>query len=184
VPSVDYRAGQQPGQAASDGRRGVGPLERADRNMVEMLQELRVAQTGIQILFAFLLSIAFQQRFSRLSAIQRDIYLATLVCAALAAAFFIAPVAVHRIMFRLNLKDEIVRYTGKMAVLGLVFLVLAMVGSVLLIVDVVAGAVPAVLIAMGLAVVFAVAWVVLPATLRRRLRDQGATADQSTVISP
>lgn len=152
-------------------RRQEDEAHRLDRNFSELLQELRVAQTGIQILFAFLLAIAFQQRFTRLTTFQRDVYLATLLCAALAAVFFIAPVALHRIVFRLHLKDEIVRYTGRMAVIGLVFLALAMLGSVLLIVDVVSGPVPATVVSIGLALVFGVVWLALPLTLRDRWRD-------------
>ena len=74
--------------------------ERLDRNFLELLQELRVAQTGVQILFAFLLSLAFTQRFGVLTRIQRDIYIVALLAAAVAAALFIAPVAWHRVLFR------------------------------------------------------------------------------------
>lgn len=139
---------------------------RLDRNFSELLQELRVAQTGVQILFAFLLSIAFQERFAKLSTYQRDIYLATLVCAALTAVFFIAPVAVHRVMFRLHLKDEIVRYTGRMAAIGLVLLAMSMLGAVLLIVDVVSGPVPATIVTVALGIVFGTVWLALPLALR------------------
>ena len=141
--------------------------QRLDRNYAELLQELRVAQTGVQILFAFLLTIAFQQRFSSLSSTQRGVYVATLVCAAVAAALFIAPVAMHRAVFGRQLKDELVKVTGRMAAAGLVFLALAMIGSVLLIVDFVVGAVAALLITAALAGLFAWLWYLLPVRLRR-----------------
>lgn len=146
--------------------RDESDAHRLDRNYSELLQELRVAQTGVQILFAFLLSIAFQQRFGTLSAAQRGLYIGTLVCAAIAAALFIAPVALHRVFFRRRLKDELVKLTGRTAATGLVFLALAMVGSVLLIVDFVSGPVAAWIIAAGLAILFAVLWYLLPTRLR------------------
>ncbi len=143
--------------------------QRLDRNYGEQLQELRVAQTGVQILFAFLLTIAFQQRFAALSSVQRGLYVGTLVCATVAAALFIAPVAMHRLFFRRRLKDELVTFTGRMAALGLVFLALTMLGSVLLIVDLVSGAVAAWIVTALLACLFAVVWYLLP----YRLRAQG-----------
>jgi Family of unknown function (DUF6328) len=136
--------------------------QRLDRNYGEQLQELRVAQTGVQILFAFLLTIAFQQRFAALSSAQRGLYVATLVSATVSAALFIAPVAVHRVFFRRRLKDELVTFTGRMAGLGLVFLALTMLGAVLLIVDFVSGALTAWIVVAGLACVFAVLWFLLP----------------------
>jgi hypothetical protein len=76
--------------------RNETPLERADRNFVELLQELRVTQTGVQILFAFLLSLAFTSRFPELDTVQRTVYVTTLLCAVLAATLFTAPAALHR----------------------------------------------------------------------------------------
>lgn len=142
--------------------------ERLDRNYGELLQELRVAQTGVQILFAFLLTIAFQQRFPTLSSAQRALYVTTLVLAAVSAVLFIAPVSIHRIFFRQHLKDELVSFTSRTAAAGLVFLALAMLGSVLLIVDVVSGALAAWLVTAGLAVLFATLWYLVPIRLRSR----------------
>src|SRR6185437_5639709 len=99
--------------------RNESAAHRLDRNFSELLQELRVAQTGVQILFAFLLSIAFQQRFTSLQNYQRVFYLVTLMAAALAAVLLIAPVAVHRMLFRQHLKDEVVALTSRLAVAGL-----------------------------------------------------------------
>jgi hypothetical protein len=147
--------------------------QRLDRNYAELLQELRVAQTGVQILFAFLLTIAFQQRFPTLGSAQRALYVTTLVLAAVSAVLFIAPVAIHRVFFRQHLKDELVTFTGRTAAAGLVFLALAMLGSVLLIVDVVSGAVAAWLVTAGLAVLFATIWYLVPV----RWRDRGRSGD-------
>jgi hypothetical protein len=142
--------------------------ERLDRNFSELLQELRVAQTGVQILFAFLLAIAFQQRFHVLTADQRNLYLATLASAGCAALLLIAPVAVHRVLFRRNLKDEIVAVASRLAAAGLFFLALSVVLAVLLVVDVVAGLVPAIVLASVMAVLVLALWVALPLHVRAR----------------
>lgn len=145
---------------------------RLDRNYSEQLQELRVAQAGVQILFAFLLGIAFQQRFASISDFQRDVYVGTLLCAAISTVLFIAPVAVHRVMFRRHLKDELVEFTGGMAVGGLVFLALAMLGALLLIVDLVVGPVAAVSLTGAMALLFGYFWYLLPMRWRGRTRER------------
>jgi Family of unknown function (DUF6328) len=155
--------------------------QRLDRNYAELLQELRVAQTGVQILFAFLLTIAFQQRFTMLSSVLRGLYVGTLLCSAIAAALFIAPVAVHRVVFRRHLKQELVGWTGRLAAFGLVFLALAVLGSVLLIVDVVSGPVAAWILTALLACVFAWLWYLLPyrwLTEHARLPDEADDSDR------
>jgi uncharacterized protein DUF6328 len=142
--------------------------QRLDRNYSEQLQELRVAQAGVQILFAFLLTIAFQQRFSSISNFLKVVYIITLTCASLSAALFIAPVAVHRVMFGRHLKDELVEFTGRLAVAGLVFLALTVLGALLLIVDFVVGPITAGIIAGIMALVFGYLWYVLPVKWRNR----------------
>jgi hypothetical protein len=150
--------------------------ERQDRNYSELLQELRVAQTGVQILFAFLLTIPFQQRFGMLSSVLRGLYVATLLCAAIAAALFIAPVAVHRVVFRRHLKHELVNWTARLAAAGLVFLALTVLGAVLLVVDVVSGPVAAWILTVALACLFAWLWYLLPS---RWLAGHGALPDDA-----
>src|SRR3989440_12619176 len=93
--------------AKPDGRDET-PTERADRNFTELLQELRVAQTGVQILFAFLLTLPFTQRFNVVTTELKWVYLATIVCAALSMACLIAPVSQHRIVFARGLKPRLV----------------------------------------------------------------------------
>ena len=93
--------------------------QRADRNLGELLQELRVAGLGVQVLFGFLLSLPFTARFARLSAAQRDLYLATLTLAAVATALLVGPVAYHRLVFRQGQKDRLVRAASVMAIGGL-----------------------------------------------------------------
>ncbi len=111
-----------------------------------------MAQTGVQILFAFLLTIPFQSAFAALSEFQNDIYLATLLSAAVAVVLLIAPVATHRLLFRRRQKDELVRVTARLAGGGLTFLAIAILGAVLLIVDLVSGGVAATIVTAALAV--------------------------------
>jgi len=109
--------------------------QRWDRNFADLLQELRVAQTGIQILFAFLLTLPFSNGFPRTTAFQKDVYIVSLLSAAFATAMIIAPVAFHRALFRQGRKPELVRYAHRMATGGLAFLLVSMVSAVLLITD-------------------------------------------------
>jgi hypothetical protein len=152
--------------------RNESDAARIDRNYNEQLQELRVAQAGVQILFAFLLGIAFQQRFASITDFQRVLYISTLICTAVSTALFIAPVAVHRVMFRRHLKDELVDFTGRVAVAGLVFLALAILGALLLIVDLVAGPIAAGITTGAMALLFSYLWCVLPMRWRGRTQEK------------
>ena len=152
--------------------------ERADRNFADLLQELRVAQTGVQILFAFLLTIPLQARFTILDDWQKDVFVAALLCAALATACIIAPVAYHRVLFRRRMKDHIVVAAARLAVGGLVFLGLAVVASVHLVLDLVLGRSTAVVTAAVLAGVLLTLWLVLPySQLVQRRREDAAAGD-------
>ncbi|SHF74843.1 hypothetical protein SAMN05443575_0803 [Jatrophihabitans endophyticus] len=148
--------------------RDESAAHRFDRNYAELLQELRVAQTGVQILFAFLLGIAFQQRFTTLSDAERTRYVVTLASAAFAAVLLIAPVAAHRVLFARHRKDELVMITGRLAVAGLAFLGIAIVCAVLLITTVVVGIGWGIGITGALGLVTVVTWVVMPAAVVRR----------------
>jgi Family of unknown function (DUF6328) len=160
-----HEADGKPGDAAPDGRDET-PAERADRNFGELLQELRVAQTGVQFLFAFLLTVPFSNRFPALGAERHGIYLATLAATALAAVFLIAPVPHHRVLFGRRRKAELVASSGMLASIGLVFLAVSMVGAVFLIFDVVVGTVAGIGAAVVLAVIFFLLWWVYPMTRR------------------
>jgi hypothetical protein len=146
--------------------------ERLDRNFGELLNELRVALPGVQVLFAFLLGVPFTQRFTALASYQQDIYFGTLVCAAAASAFLIAPSAQHRIEFRLQDKRHLVFLANRLAIVGLAFLALAMTGVVLLVTDFIFGAVATTLATAMTALLFAMLWYILP--VRRRLKVQAA----------
>jgi O-antigen/teichoic acid export membrane protein len=149
--------------------------KRLDRNYNELLQELRVAQTGVQILFAFLLTIPFQNTFSGLSPFQHSVYLATLLAAASAVIMFIAPVATHRMMFRRGMKDRLVALTSRLAMAGLTFLSLAILGAILLVVDVVAARTPAIVDTAVTAAAIATVWVAVPSYFRTRDVDDELT---------
>ncbi len=137
-------------------------LQRLDRNFNELLQELRVAQTGVQILFAFLLTLAFTQRFGEVTGFQGGLYYGTLVAAALATSLLIAPVSLHRLLFRRHQKGRVVIAANRLAVGGLVALWLALVGVLWFITDVLYGHVPGAAAAVVSALWFGALWFAMP----------------------
>ncbi|MGA4843385.1 DUF6328 family protein [Streptomyces sp. G45] len=147
--------------------RNETPLERADRNFSELLQELRVTQTGVQILFAFLLTLAFSPRFPSLDSVQRATYITTLLLAVVSAALFTAPAALHRGLFGRGAKPLIVRVSSRLAAVGLGVLTLALSGSVLLVVDVASNRTGGVCAGAATLLVCAVLWGALPRVLDR-----------------
>ncbi len=151
-----------------DYTRDESDAQRLDRNFGELLQELRVAQAGVQILFGFLLSLAFQARFESLDTFQLDVYLGTLVAAALAVTFLTGPVAAHRILFRRGVKDFLVRYTARLAATGLLFLAVAVVGGVVLVVDVLLTRGAALGIGAGIVLIGLTFWLVIPLSVRKK----------------
>lgn len=155
-------ASETPDPAGSSAPRVETEFARLDRNWSEMLQELRVTQTGTQILTGFLLTLAFQPRFADLDAFQVDVYLVLVVLAALTTALALAPVSLHRTLFREGAKSQIVVFTDRILKATLVGVALVLSGTVLLIFDVVIGRTAA-LVAGGAALVVIVGfWVVLP----------------------
>jgi len=148
--------------------RNETPTERLDRNWEDLLQELRVAQTGVQLLTGLLLSAVFQQRFTELTDGFRVVYLVTVSMSVLATAALIAPVAMHRALFRKRARDSLVQAGQRMAVAGLALLALAVAGVMTLIFGVVAGTTAGVLAAIATTLVFAVLWAALPFAYRRR----------------
>jgi hypothetical protein len=145
--------------------------EQADRNFNELLQELRVSQMGVQILFAFLLTLAFQGAFQQVTTVQLIVYVTTLMLAAGATAMLIAPVALHRAMFRQGRKREVVERAAKLAQAGLFLLFLAICGAILFILDFVLARELALLLSAVVAVVFLVLWYVVPWSLSRGRKD-------------
>jgi hypothetical protein len=136
--------------------------ERADRNLAELLQELRVALPGVQVLFAFLLTVPFTQRFDDLSRFEEKLYYGVLLCTALSSAFLIAPSVSHRILFGRHEKEYLVTVANRLAITGAAFLALAMCGAVTLISDFVFGSTAAIVSTSALALVFAGLWYAAP----------------------
>ena len=146
--------------------------ERLDRNLEELTGELRVVVTGVQVLFAFLLVVPFDQSFAHVSSFERDVYLATLLLAAISAACTIAPAAAHRLLFRADDKAILVRFSNRITIAGLGFLALAMCGSLLLVATTLFGVLAGALIAGFAALVFATLWFALPLLRREMLRTR------------
>jgi hypothetical protein len=143
-------------------RRDETEGERLDRNLSELLQELRVALPGVQVLFAFLLAVPFQQNFTEITPFQEKVYFATLLCTAISAALLISPSAYHRITFRYQQKRHLVFLANRLTIAGLGFLALAMTGAVMLITDVMFGAVATVVTTTATAAMFVVLWYLMP----------------------
>ena len=162
-----------PGSPAPDAawdreQRNETALERLDRNWVDLLQELRVIQTGVQLLTGFLLILPFQARFEQLTLFQQNVYLLTLAAAVIATGFLIAPVSLHRFLFRQHARRITVDVAHRLAQIGLSLLALAMIGVVLLIFDLVLGLTGGLIAAGSVAVVLIGLWVVLPLAIRDR----------------
>jgi hypothetical protein len=150
------------------------PEERDDRNLAELLQELRVAGLGVQVLFGFLLAIPFTNAFARLSTAQRDLYVTTLLLAALSTALLLAPVAFHRILFRRRRKEFLVKAANVLAIAGLATVALAVTTTVALVLSYVLPGLPAVVITVILLAVFAGLWFAFPLSRRREGSDEGS----------
>ncbi|MGK5115210.1 MULTISPECIES: DUF6328 family protein [unclassified Geodermatophilus] len=129
---TDVDSSQQRGGSSGESRK-----ERIDRELIELLNELRVALPGVQFLFAFLLVVPFQQRGAELTEFQRDVYFVTLMAAAVATGLLIAPAAQHRVLFRQHDKEVLLRRSHRSAFAGLVVLAIAICSAVLLVTDVV-----------------------------------------------
>jgi hypothetical protein len=144
---------------------------RLNRNVAEVLQELRVAEVGVQILFAFLLTLPFSQRFTHLNGQERRIYFATLLLAAGSSALFIAPTAFHRIVFRHNERRQLVKGASWMLLGGLTLLLFAVCGAILLVSDVMFGLRAAGITTAGVAAFYILFWYVIPIAIRLRAPD-------------
>ncbi|WP_448390510.1 DUF6328 family protein [Microbacterium aurum] len=159
-----------PGDDRADGRDET-PNERADRNWTEVLQELRVLQTGTQILTGFLLALAFQPAFADLDQGQRVFYLVLVVLATLSAVIALAPVALHRMVFGRREKRTVVRYGHIALITALVTVSVLLVGVVAFVFDVVLGAAASWTIGIAAAVVLITLWGIVPVILRVRGRS-------------
>lgn len=156
--------------------------EKYDRHWIELLQELRLAQSGTQILFAFLLAISFTQPFRDDGDFTHVVFTVTLICAALATCLLIAPVALHRLVYARGVRDAMIRVADRLAQGGLVMLLATVCGGLLLALDVALDRVSAIVITGIVALFCIVSWYVLPLFVRRQgdrrpARDDGEPDD-------
>ncbi|HZU56548.1 MAG TPA: DUF6328 family protein [Actinocrinis sp.] len=154
--------GQQASCALRSAKRPETELQRWDRNFTELLQELRVAQTGVQILFGFLLTVPFSNRFSHATTLQVAVYTITVLASAVAAALLIAPVSHHRRVFRQGYKAELVVWADRVAQAGLLALLVAMSGVVFLVLDVLKGIALALPLTIAVVIVYCLLWYLMP----------------------
>ena len=145
---------------------GESKGERLDRELMELLQELRVVIPGIQVLLAFLLTAPFQQRFAQLPGSLRNAFFASIACATLATAFLIAPSAHHRLRWRAGDKERLLRIGNQMALWGTVFLAAAIVLALYVVTNVLFTSELALATAIAAVIVFAGLWYILPMTGR------------------
>jgi Family of unknown function (DUF6328) len=150
----------------TDSGRAESEEQRADRNLSDLLQELRVALPGVQVLFAFLLTVPFSQRFDELSTFQKDLFFGVLISVSLATVLLVAPTAGHRILFRRQQKEYIVTLANRLALAGLFLLAVAMCGAIALIGDFLFGAATAIVSTAAIAMAFTLFWFAGP--LKRR----------------
>jgi predicted neutral ceramidase superfamily lipid hydrolase len=136
--------------------------ERVNRELIELLNELRVALPGVQVLFAFLLTVPFSQRFGRVNDLQKDVYMVALLCTLAGSVFLIAPTAFHRLRFRDRDKEALLRVSNVFAIVGLVLLATAMTASVFLVTDFLFRNVVTAIVTAATAGLFAIVWFVLP----------------------
>jgi hypothetical protein len=167
---VTLQAPIHDGRRAEDGREETS-MERLDRNLDELNDELRVVVTGVQVLFAFLLIVPFNVGFTHVGTFERTVYFVTLLFAALATACMMAPSAQHRLLFRQDDKRHLVFASNRIVIAGLVSLTLAMCGCLLLVSTKLFGAGAGALTVLLGAVPFVVLWFVLPLARRRKLRE-------------
>lgn len=157
--------------------RDESPKERRDRELIELLNELRVVLPGVQVLFAFLLTVPFTQRFSQVTAVQRDVFFAAFIATAISTALLMAPTSFHRIRFRQADKERLLRLGNVCAIAGLITLLIAIATGVFLITDVLFQAAWASLVVALLTGFYVLLWFGLP--LSRRVREDPREGDDA-----
>ena len=150
----------------SEERTGEGRQERTARELIELLNELRVILPGVQFLFAFLLTVPFSQRFSELDGLETGVFFVTLLCTAIATALLMAPSAQHRVLWREGVREQRLKLGNTLTIAGLTFLVPGMVGAVFVVSDFIFGLGTAVIVTLLLVLFFALLWFALPLRYR------------------
>ncbi len=159
--------------------RGETEIQRLDRNWASLLQELRVVQTGVQLLTGFLMVLPFQPRFESLSTTMRTLYLIVLTASIGATALLVAPVAAHRLLFRRHQLAWLVSASNQLALTGVSLLGVALVGVAVLLFDVVAGTAAAVAAGVSFGVLFVGTWLIRPWCARiRSAQDASVIAER------
>jgi hypothetical protein len=149
--------------------------KRLDRELMELLQELRVAIPGVQILFAFLLTVPFSQGWQKVSDAQRNVFFAAFIFATIATLCLIAPTTMHRIEFRQRDKEGIIKVSNRLAIWGLAFLALAIVAVVYVITDFIFGSPASIVLAALAASFFSALWYAVPLIRRQRTSAEEAS---------
>jgi cation transport ATPase len=167
VPPLGYRSAVS---AQGQGRSDESREEQRERELIELLNELRVALPGVQVLFAFLLTIPFTGRFESLTPFQRDVYFGTLCAAIASTAFLMAPTAYHRLRWRRYDKERMLQIANRTAIAGLTALALSICGAAYLIADLTFGTLGAIVTVVATASLLAALWFMLPLT--REIRDE------------
>lgn len=160
----------------ADGRDET-PNERADRNWDELLQELRVMQTGTQILTGFLLAVAFQPRFTDMDELQRDLYVVLVALAAIATILALAPVGMHRAFFGRRRKPELVDIAARIVKIDLLVIGALTIGVTTLIVDFTVNRTAGLIALVAAVVAVGALWVVLPRIIRNSVRPGDSPKD-------
>lgn len=155
------------------GRPDEDEKERRDRELIELLNELRVALPGIQVLFAFLLTMPFTQRFREINTTQRTTFFAAFICTAISSALLIAPTVLHRLRFRSQDKENVLVASNRLTIAGTFLLAVAITAVVYLITDVLYGDPASVLFTLGIALLFVVVWYLLPLAWKIREFESG-----------
>ena len=167
VPVSDHRSANVAPSAGDDEE---APDERLNRELIELLNELRVALPGVQVLFAFLLTVPFSDRFQDLTRSQRGFYFATFVATTIATGLFMAPTAYHRIRFREGDKEGLLQTSNRFAIAGIVFLTLSVTMAVVLTADLLFGLATAAMIGLVTFAFLVSVWFAIPVT--RKIRDE------------
>jgi hypothetical protein len=154
-----------------DNGRDETEKERLDRNLTELVGELRVALPGVQVLFAFLLTVPFNQRFGQATTFQKDVYLVTLLSTAVSTALLLAPSAMHRIEFRRDDKKHIVASANRYAIAGFAFLMVSITGAVLLVTDFLFSSTTSRVATAGVAALLVTCWYALPLFRRAHVEE-------------
>lgn len=160
--------------------RGESPTQTLDRNWICLLQELRVVQTGVQLLTGFLLILPFQDRFDQLPGYGRAVHMTTLAAAVTATVLLVAPVAMHRLLFRRKALAQLVSAAHRAAVAGLAFLGIALTGVVVLISEVVLSGYSALVGGVVALTAFVVLWLIIPFRMRPGEKHQPKTGTDET----